>query len=69
MAHKKKNEWVKKTKALMANYRAMKAYVGGQAAIHNRLIRFQRILERRKLGSSSAAAMRVFQYRQSSTRA
>jgi DNA-directed RNA polymerase specialized sigma24 family protein len=30
MAHKKKNEAVKKTKALMANYRAMQAYVGSQ---------------------------------------
>ncbi len=31
MAHKKKNEAVKKTKALMASYRAMQAYVGSQA--------------------------------------
>lgn len=30
MAHKKKNEAVKKTKALMANYRAMQAYVDSQ---------------------------------------
>ena len=30
MAHKQKNEAVKKTKALMANYRAMQAYVDSQ---------------------------------------
>ena len=40
-----------------AEAQAMKAYVGGQAAIHNRLIRFQRILERRKLSLSQARVL------------